>query len=99
MHAAKRLKMKTAINGYAEKAIVFGMLDRNTRQVRAQVVPNVKRDTLQNAILDRVGFGSTVYTDGYHAYDKLGASGFVHETVNHVEEYVRGSGLKISDCR
>jgi transposase-like protein len=90
MHRSRRLKQKLALDGYAEKTAVFGMLDRETRKVRAQVVPNVKRETLQKAILDRVGFGSTVYTDGYHAYDKLGASGFVHETVNHVEEYVRG---------
>jgi transposase-like protein len=90
MHADKRLKMKTAQNGYAEKAIVVGMLDRKTRQVRAQVVPNVKRITLQNAILDKVGFGSTVYTDGWPGYDGLRKAKFVHETVNHMEEYVRG---------
>jgi hypothetical protein len=64
MHASKRLKMKTAMNGYAEKAIVVGMLDRDTRQVRAKLVPNVKRETLQKEVLDRVGFGATVYTDG-----------------------------------
>jgi transposase-like protein len=91
MHAAKRLKMKTATNGYAEKAIVVGMLDRDTRQVRAQVIPNVKRETLQNQILDGVERKATVYTDGYHAYDGLKAQQFVHETVNHVEEYVRGN--------
>ena len=90
MHRKRRLQRQTGAHGYSEKAVVFGMLDRGTREVRAQVVPNVKRETLQKAILERVGFGSTVYTDGYHAYDKLGANGFVHETVNHVEEYVRG---------
>jgi transposase-like protein len=91
MHAAKRLKMKTALNGYAEKAIVVGMLDRASRQVRAQVIPNVKRDTLQKAVLDRVGFGSTVYTDGWPGYDGLKAEKYIHETVTHIEEYVRGN--------
>jgi transposase-like protein len=91
MHRAKRLKVKAGLKGgHAEKTIVFGMLDRNTRKVRATIIPNVKRETLQNAILNRVGFGSTVYTDGWHGYDGLKAEGFVHETVNHVEEYVRG---------
>jgi transposase-like protein len=92
MHAKKRMALKRGAVGpkHSEKAIVFGMLDRESRQVRAQVVPNVKRETLQKAILDRVGFGSTVYTDGYPAYDRLKYSQFVHETVNHVEEYVRG---------
>ena len=91
MHRSRRLKMKTAENGYAEKTIVVGMLDRDSRQVRAEVVPNVKRETLQKAILDRVGFGSTVYTDGWPGYDGLKTAGYVHETVTHVEEYVRGN--------
>jgi transposase-like protein len=68
----------------------MGMLDRDARQVRAQVIPNVKRETLQNAILDQIEKGSTVYTDGYPAYDRLAAQEFIHETVNHVDEYVRG---------
>jgi transposase-like protein len=92
MHAKKRLQLKAAKSGgYAEKAIVFGMLDRDTRQVRAEVIPNIKRETLQAAILNRVGFGSTVYSDGWPGYDGLKAEKFVHETVNHVEEYVRGN--------
>lgn len=90
MHRSRRLKQQVALNGYAEKTAVFGMLDRETRKVRAQVVPNVKRETLQNAIMERVGFGATVYTDGWPGYDRLAANGFVHETVNHIEEYVRG---------
>ena len=90
MHRSRRPKLQVGMNGYAEKTAVFGMLDRETRQVRAQVVPNVKRETLQKAILDQVGFGSTVYTDGWPGYDGLKGAGFVHETVNHMNEYVRG---------
>ena len=90
MHAARRLKMKKASNGYAEKTIVVGMLDRDTRQVRAKMIPNVKRETLQKEVLERVGFGARVYTDGWPGYDGLKKAQFVHETVNHVEEYVRG---------
>jgi transposase-like protein len=74
------------------KAIVMGMLDRKTRQVRAKVIPNVKRETLQKEILKNVGFGSTVYTDKHVGYDHLEnlRAKFVHDTVNHMEEYVRG---------
>ena len=91
MHQSKRLQMKTALNGYAEKAIVVGIIERGTRQVRATVVPNVKRTTLQDQILSQVGFRSTVYTDGWPGYDGLKGAKFVHETVNHMTEYVRGS--------
>jgi len=90
MHRSKRLKQRVGMNGYAEKTAVFGMLERGTRQVRAAVIPNVKRETLQKKILEQVGFGSTIYTDGWPGYDGLTAKAFVHETVNHMEEYVRG---------
>ena len=48
---------------------VMGMLDRELRQVRAKVVPNVKRETLQNEILNHIEKKSTIYTDGYPSYD------------------------------
>jgi transposase-like protein len=89
MHRAKRLK----VHGPDRKdttAVVMGMLDRESRQVRAKVVPNVKRETLLNEILNQIEGGSTVYTDGFPAYDRLAAKDYVHSTVNHLEEYVRG---------
>lgn len=89
MHRERRLRMQTAMKGN-QKAIVMGILDRESRQVRAKVVPNVKRETLQNEILRQVEKGSTVYTDRYPAYDNLAAQEYIHETVNHVDEYVRG---------
>jgi transposase-like protein len=90
MHRSKRLKQRIGMNGYAEKTAIFGMLERGTREVRATVIPNVKRQTLQDEILKNVGFGSTVYTDGWPGYDGLTKMEFVHETVTHIEEYVRG---------
>ncbi len=56
--------MKTSMSGSAEKVVMVGMLDRGTRQVRTKLVPNLKRETLQKELLDRVGFGATLYTDG-----------------------------------
>ena len=90
MHRSRRAKMQTALHGYAEKTPIFGMLERGNRQVRATVIPNVHRTTLQAKILENVGFGSTIYTDGWPGYDGLSAKQFVHETVTHIEEYVRG---------
>jgi transposase-like protein len=89
MHRARRLALKRELDGDHKTAVV-GMLDRNTRQVRAKVIPNVRRDTLQAEILSQIEGKSTIYTDGAPAYDRLKMQEFVHETVNHVEEYVRG---------
>jgi hypothetical protein len=66
------------------------MLDRDTREVRAHVIPEISREVLMDAILTGVEKRSTIYSDGLRDYIPLKSLGFVHETVNHVKEYVRG---------
>jgi transposase-like protein len=89
MHRTRRLKVQDGKPG-SNTTIVMGMFDREARKVRAKVIPNVKREVLQTEILKGVEKGSTVYTDGYPGYDNLAAKEYVHETINHVQEYVRG---------
>jgi transposase-like protein len=89
MHRSRRVALKEGLKG-DHKTAVMGMLDRDTRQVRAKVIPNVKRETLLNEILTQIERGSEVYTDNAAGYDALKVRDFVHETVTHIEEYVRG---------
>ncbi len=95
MHKGRKLKLRQ-IRGenqlgdlYLGKTAVQGILDRDLRQIRCKVIPNVKRETLQNEVLKNVRYGSTVYTDDAVAYDLLHHR-FVHEFVNHAERYVNG---------
>ena len=74
---------------HENKAAVIGMLDRESRQIRAKVVPNVRRETLQKEILKNIKHGSKVYTDEAVAYDTLRYR-YIHETVNHADAYVKG---------
>jgi transposase-like protein len=90
MHAKRRNSLELAFRGRDNKTAVMGMLDRESRKVRAKVVPNVKRDVLQAEILNAIEKGSTVYTDGATGYDHLATQDYVHETVTHIQEYVRG---------
>lgn len=86
MHRSKRLAQTED-----HKVIVMGMLERTSRQVRAKVIPNVKRETLQAEILKNVGRSSHVYTDQWVGYDGLHKTNdYVHKTVNHMLEYVNG---------
>jgi transposase-like protein len=91
MHREKRIRYAQAgaLGGTTGKTIVQGILDREARQVRAKVVPDIKRETLQNEVLQNVKYGSRVYTDDLVAYDKLHWR-YVHDVVKHVETYVRG---------
>lgn len=87
--AVRSMRVREYQNRFTHKTSVIGMLDRESRQVRAKVVPNVKRDTLQRQILHSVQAGSTIYTDQAVAYTSLKEQ-FVHDTVNHAESYVNG---------
>jgi transposase-like protein len=94
MHKSKRAKMAEikgrALKGdHMNKTIVMGLLDRDVREVRAKVIPNVRRDTLQSEILREVCRDSKVYTDEWIGYNAL-KDNFVHDVVNHVSEYVNG---------
>lgn len=72
------------------KTPVMGIIDRETREVRCRVVPNVRRHMLQKEILKQVGGGTTVCTDDLGSYRCLPLDRFVHQVVDHAKEYVRG---------
>jgi hypothetical protein len=73
------------------KTIVMGMLARETREIRAKVIPQARRDILQGEILKNVGWNSHIFTDGHLGYEGLDKlKNFTHKTVNHMNEYVRG---------
>jgi transposase-like protein len=97
MHANRRAIFKAARESaemtesanLVGKSAVWGVLDRESRKVRATVVPKVNRASLQTAVLDRVAPGSKVYTDEARVYRSLPKE-YIHEFVNHVEKYVDG---------
>jgi hypothetical protein len=88
MHKERRIRYQQS-GGHHGKTVVMGMLDRDSRTIRAKVVPNVTRETLQNEILGNVKYGSKVFTDEAPAYDLLHWR-YVHDFVNHTERYVNG---------
>jgi transposase-like protein len=92
MHKDRKAKLQAQDglkNGFVGKTAVHGILDRELRQVRTRVLPNIKRGTLQEMILTNVTPFAKVYTDEALAYDGL-AKNYVHKVVNHSQEYVRG---------
>ena len=76
--------------GAPNKTVVFGMLERDG-DVMANVVPDVRKKTLQPIIKENVVKDSTVHTDELKSYSGLSKAGFEHETVNHgAGQYVDG---------
>ena len=90
MHKERKLRYnKQRQEDGTGRTIVQGILDREARQIRAKVMPNMKRETLQTEVLRNVKYGSAVYTDSLIAYDRLNWR-YIHEVVNHAEKYVEG---------
>jgi transposase len=76
--------------GAENKHIVFGIYKRNGR-VYTEVVQNVKARTLQAIIKGKVSFDSTLYTDGFRAYDSIVHLGYQkHYRIYHQDSYVEG---------
>lgn len=73
--------------GTVGKTAGIGMKDRDTNEVRAQVVEATDKQTLHPFIKEHADEMATVYTDDATVYDSLP---FEHESVKHsVSEYVR----------
>ena len=87
MPKSKRKGLKG--RGSVGKAVVAGIKDRATNEIRAQVVTSPDADNLQGFVRKHARRGAVNYTDEHGAYRNM--TGFGHEVVNHsVGEYVRG---------
>ncbi|MDE2844347.1 MAG: IS1595 family transposase, partial [Chloroflexota bacterium] len=84
-HSSKRLRQG---RGTVGKTAVVGMIERDTRMVKAKVLEHTDRETLQGFIHSNTYPDTQVYTDEATAYQGMDRP---HETVKHsVSEYVRG---------
>jgi len=80
-------KKPRAGRGTIGKSIVVGAKDRETNEVRASVVRNTDRATLQSFVSGQADSNAKIYTDDHSGYHGMP---FDHEAVRHsVSEYVR----------
>lgn len=78
------------------KQPVFGILCRGG-YVWAEIVPNVKGETLKGLIEKKIKKGSTIYSDTWDGYTGIAAKGYVHRLVDHSKgEYSDGKGNHIN---
>ena len=76
--------------GAAGKTPVFGLLKRSGK-VLVSLVKNCSKEELMPIIQGRILEGSTIYTDGWKAYDGLILNGYEHYRVYHSKnEFARG---------
>ena len=68
--------------GKDDKVCVFGIVNRNTKQVKAYKVSSNEKDVLLGKIYSNVKDNSTIFTDSYNGYDDL-QKHYNHEFVKH----------------
>src|SRR5690606_30616960 len=86
---AKRIRGKRG-RGAAGKTPVFGLLKRGGC-VHVEIVQNCSKEQLIPIIQGKILEESTVYTDGWKAYDGLILNGYDHYRVFHSkDEFARG---------
>jgi transposase-like protein len=93
MHLDRLTRLKTEGHvraGTDGKAIVMGLLERETGAARTKVLPNVRAYHIRTNAIENVEKGSTVYTDSLRSYRNLPVDGFIHDFVDHTEQYVKG---------
>jgi len=89
MHADdKARKLQGRQGGPIGKAIVFGLLERETGKVRTHHVRTRRKGDLQAIVRDNVEAGAALYTDALKSYD--GLDEYAHKVVDHAETYVDG---------
>lgn len=77
--------------GLKEKTVVFGMIERETGEVRTQVVKDAKTFTLAPVIFKNIHRESVIMSDDAYTYLPIMKHHYLHFAVNHsAGEYVRG---------
>lgn len=72
-----------------DKIPVFGIKKRDGK-VYTQIIKNASRAEIKPIIKRLVAKDSTVYTDGWKAYDGLVLDGYKHYRINHSKEFSKG---------
>ena len=92
MHKDRKMKaQQTSQKG--DKAIVLGILERASegkkKRVRATVISDRKKKTMQAEVAAHVEVGSTIYADEFAGSWRMDDK-YIHGIVNHAEQYVDG---------
>lgn len=106
MHADKKRRVTKGRSGPLGKAVVFGLLERNTTgrksRIKTAVLPQRGRFEIEGNLRKMMVWDkkkSTLHTDEYPAYEHpgrqswayTGNEGYTHKVINHAEAYAIGN--------
>lgn len=68
---------------YGGQTMVVGAIERDTRRLRLQIIPDREQDTLELFLTAHVAPSSLILTDAHAGYSDLEFYGYSHERCNH----------------
>ncbi len=68
---------------YGHQTMVVGAIERDTRRLRLQVIPDRSQDTLELFLTSCIARNSFILTDAHAGYHDLEFYGYAHERCNH----------------
>lgn len=68
---------------HGSQTIVVGAIERDTRRIRLQIIPDRAQDSLEMFISNTVDTSSHLLTDAHYGYHDLEFYGYSHERCNH----------------
>lgn len=94
MHKSKKIRIHQTTGGLGMqgghgKAVVLGMLERGGR-VRASVIPDRTKTSIQPIVRGSVERGSQIHSDEHGEQWRMDDE-YAHNIVNHLEQYVDGN--------
>lgn len=66
--------------------VAVEQVEKGLGRIRFKHIPNASGQTLEKTVAELVEPGSTVRTDGWKGYSKLGAKGYTHVVIPHQED-------------
>jgi transposase-like protein len=88
MHKDRKRRVQAQGRNIGGKAVVLGMLERG-KKVRATVVPDRTKASIQPVIMGNVQPGAEIFSDEHGSMWKMDE--YTHQIVNHLETYVNGN--------
>jgi hypothetical protein len=76
---------------FGGQTIVMGAIERDTKRLKLQVIPNTEQDTLEAFLETNVTYDSLVVTDCAAGYNGLSFLGYGHEAWNHTRGSFAGT--------
>jgi transposase-like protein len=93
--ANKHMKKRIEAKEKDDKAVVLGIVNQETKQVKSFHIKNSQYPQIAEKIIDNIEIGSTIITDEANVYKALGKYYYKHNSINHSKgEYVKNESCE-----